>query len=73
MQYLMLMDVTPVPMGLVIGDGVMTKLSECSTTTHQGGSNLDDDAGSQPRSLIKIPEDERQRTRVTTFSVNSIG
>ena len=33
MQDLMLLDVTPLPMGLVIGDGVMTKLSKRSTTT----------------------------------------
>ena len=55
------MDVTPLPMGVVTVSGLMTKLIKRSTTTpHQCGSNLDDNADNQPRSLIKISEDERR-------------
>ena len=65
MQGLILLDVTPLPMGLVTIGGVMTKLIERSTTTPtKAALTLTTNADNQPRSLIKISEGERRRTRV---------
>ena len=68
MQDLMLLDMTPLPMGLVTVGGVMTKLSKRSTTTpHQGGSNLDDKFG-QPAEIAH----QDSRGRATTNEGNNL-